>query len=52
MHIKNFKSVTPFNEGTGEIVHELCGQMAGPENLEFIAVCVPAWTPDCSIFLD
>jgi mannose-6-phosphate isomerase-like protein (cupin superfamily) len=21
-------------------------------NLEFLAVCAPAWTPDCSVFLD
>jgi mannose-6-phosphate isomerase-like protein (cupin superfamily) len=31
-------------------VHQIAN--AGPGDVTLLAVCVPAWTPDCSVFLD
>lgn len=31
-------------------VHQI--RCAGPTDLVFLAVCVPPWTPDCSVYLD
>ncbi len=31
-------------------VHQIFND--GTEDVIFLAVCVPAWTPDCSVFLD
>ncbi len=34
------------------MVHQIRNPATHRENLVFIAVCVPAWTVDCSVFLD
>lgn len=31
-------------------VHQIAN--SGDTDLEFLAVCVPPWTPDCSVFVD
>ena len=33
-------------------VHEIENHTSGHENLIFLAVCVPAWTPDNSVYVD
>jgi len=35
-----------------EVVHQIFNTGAGQENLVFVAVCVPAWTADNSVYLD
>lgn len=32
------------------VIHQIFND--GEEDLSFLAVCVPAWTPDCSVFVD
>ncbi len=32
------------------VVHQIFND--GEEDLTFLAVCVPAWTPDCSVIVD
>ncbi len=34
------------------MVHQIRNLATSRENLVFIAVCVPAWTVNCSVFLD
>lgn len=33
-------------------VHTIKNHTAGQENLIFLAVCIPAWTPDNSVYVD
>jgi mannose-6-phosphate isomerase-like protein (cupin superfamily) len=45
---------SPLGKGDGVLIapnreHQIFND--GAEDLEFIAVCVPPWTPDCSKFL-
>jgi len=35
-----------------EAVHQVQNHTNGQANLVFLAVCVPAWTPDNSVYLD
>ena len=35
-----------------DVVHQIRNLSTNRENLVFIAICVPAWTMDCSVFLD